>query len=117
MSEASALLVLDLVAGYSAEVDILKGVSIELARQEIVTVVGPNGAGKSTLMKAIFGLIAPKSGRLLLAGESIAGLRPSAVARRGVVMGVRLLAAHRVIRVKQPRLPREPPPWLWQVRL
>ena len=68
MSEVSALVVADLVAGYSTEVDILRGVSIELAPREIVTVVGPNGAGKSTLMKAIFGLIAPKSGRLLLAG-------------------------------------------------
>ena len=84
MSEVSALVVADLVAGYSTEVDILRGVSIELAPREIVTVVGPNGAGKSTLMKAIFGLILPKAGRLLLAGESIAGLRPSAIARRGV---------------------------------
>ena len=77
MSEASALVVEGLVAGYSAEVDVLRGVSIELARREIVTVVGPNGAGKSTLMKAIFGLLAPKAGRLLLAGESIAGLGPA----------------------------------------
>ena len=69
MSEPSALAVADLVAGYSAEVDILKGVSIALAPREIVTVVGPNGAGKSTLMKAIFGLIAPKAGRVMLAGE------------------------------------------------
>ena len=84
VSEASALAVADLVAGYSAEVDILKGVSIALAPREIVTVVGPNGAGKSTLIKAVFGLIAPKAGRVLLAGESIAGLRPSAIARRGV---------------------------------
>ena len=84
MSEPSALAVADLVAGYSAEVDILKGVSIALAPREIVTVVGPNGAGKSTLMKAIFGLIAPKAGRVMLAGESIAGLRPSVIARRGV---------------------------------
>ncbi|HZZ23914.1 MAG TPA: ABC transporter ATP-binding protein [Roseiarcus sp.] len=84
MSEPSALAVADLVAGYSAEVDILKGVSIALAPREIVTVVGPNGAGKSTLMKAVFGLIAPKAGRVMLAGESITGLRPSAIARRGV---------------------------------
>jgi neutral amino acid transport system ATP-binding protein len=84
VSEVSALVVADLVAGYSTEVDILRGVSIELAPREIVTVVGPNGAGKSTLMKAIFGLILPKAGRLLLAGEPIAGLLPSAIARRGV---------------------------------
>jgi neutral amino acid transport system ATP-binding protein len=53
------LAVEDLVAGYSAEVDILKGVSIRVEAHEIVSVVGPNGAGKSTLMKAIFGLVRP----------------------------------------------------------
>ena len=84
MREPSALAVADLFAGYSAEVDILKGVSIALAPREIVTVVGPNGAGKSTLIKAVFGLIAPKAGLVMLAGESIIGLRPSAIARRGV---------------------------------
>jgi ABC-type branched-subunit amino acid transport system ATPase component len=84
VSEVAALAVADLVAGYSADVDILKGVSIAVAPREIVTVVGPNGAGKSTLMKAIFGLIAPKAGQVLLAGQSIGGLRPSAIARRGV---------------------------------
>jgi ABC-type branched-subunit amino acid transport system ATPase component len=73
-----------LVAGYAAEVDILKGVSINLVQGEIVAIVGPNGAGKSTLMKAIFGLIPAKAGRVLLNGASIANLRPSAVARRGV---------------------------------
>jgi len=46
-----------LVAGYSPEVDILKGVSITVSDGEIVTVVGPNGAGKSTLMKSAFGLV------------------------------------------------------------
>ena len=84
MSIAAALAVEDLVAGYSAEVDILKGVSIRLEANEIVTVVGPNGAGKSTLMKAVFGLIQPKSGSVLLAGRSIGALRPSAIARLGV---------------------------------
>jgi ABC-type branched-subunit amino acid transport system ATPase component len=78
------LAVENLVAGYSSEVDILKGVSIELRAKEIVTVIGPNGAGKSTLLKAIFGLITAKSGRILLAGASIAGLRPSEIARRGM---------------------------------
>ena len=73
-----------LVAGYSAEVDILNGVSIAVAEGEIVTVVGPNGAGKSTLMKTVFGLVRPRAGRVLLAGRDIAGLRPSAIARLGM---------------------------------
>jgi ABC-type branched-subunit amino acid transport system ATPase component len=74
----------DLVAGYSAEVDILNGVAIHVAKGELVTVVGPNGAGKSTLLKTIFGLLTPKSGRILHEGTSIGGLRPSAIARRGL---------------------------------
>jgi ABC-type branched-subunit amino acid transport system ATPase component len=78
------LAVENLVAGYAAEVDILKGVSISVAAQEIVSVVGPNGAGKSTLMKAIFGLLKPKSGRVIISGLPISGLRPSEVARLGV---------------------------------
>ena len=73
-----------LVAGYSAEVDILNGVSIAVGEGEIVTVVGPNGAGKSTLMKAVFGLVAPKAGRITLNGRDIAGRRPSEIARLGM---------------------------------
>ena len=73
-----------LVAGYSAEVDILTGVSIAVGEGEIVTVVGPNGAGKSTLMKAVFGLVAPKAGRITLRGQDIAGRRPSEIARLGM---------------------------------
>jgi neutral amino acid transport system ATP-binding protein len=78
------LAVEDLVVGYAAEVDILKGVSIRVEAHEIVAVVGPNGAGKSTLMKSIFGLLKPKSGRVMISGASISGLRPSEVARLGV---------------------------------
>jgi neutral amino acid transport system ATP-binding protein len=73
-----------LVAGYSAEVDILSGVSIDVGAGEIVCVVGPNGAGKSTLMKAVFGLVTPKAGRITLSGRDITGLRPSQIARLGM---------------------------------
>jgi neutral amino acid transport system ATP-binding protein len=74
----------DLVAGYSPEVDILSGVSIEVREGEIVTVVGPNGAGKSTLLKTSVGLLKPKAGRVSLRGREITGLRPSAIARLGL---------------------------------
>jgi ABC-type branched-subunit amino acid transport system ATPase component len=73
-----------LVAGYSAEVDILSGVSIDVGEGEIVCVVGPNGAGKSTLMKAVFGLVTPKAGRITLGDRDITGLRPSEIARLGM---------------------------------
>ena len=74
----------EVVAGYLPEVDILNGVSIHVAEGEIVTVVGPNGAGKSTLIKTIFGLLHPRSGRILLRDEEIAGRKPHDIARRGL---------------------------------
>jgi branched-chain amino acid transport system ATP-binding protein/neutral amino acid transport system ATP-binding protein len=74
----------DLVAGYVPEVDILHGVSIEVRQGEIVTVVGPNGAGKSTLIKAIFGLLKPRSGRVLFKGEDLAGAKPHTITRKGL---------------------------------
>jgi ABC-type branched-subunit amino acid transport system ATPase component len=73
-----------LVAGYSPEVDILKGVSITVSNGEIVTVVGPNGAGKSTLMKSAFGLVKAKAGRVVLRGQTINDKRPNEIARLGM---------------------------------
>lgn len=73
-----------LVAGYLPEVNILNGVSISVKKGEIVTVIGPNGAGKSTLIKTIFGLLAPREGRISLRGEDIGGQSPHSIARRGM---------------------------------
>jgi neutral amino acid transport system ATP-binding protein len=74
----------DLVAGYVPEVDILTGVSITVEEGEVVTVIGPNGAGKSTLVKAIFGLLDPRRGRVLFRGDEISGLKPHTITRRGL---------------------------------
>jgi len=70
-------------AGY-AEVDILHGVQLTVQAGEIVCVVGPNGAGKSTLMKAIFGLVPVREGRIVFQGEDITGLGPAQIVRRGM---------------------------------
>ncbi len=72
------------VAGYTAEVDILNGVDMEVSEGEIVTIVGPNGAGKSTLMKTIFGLLTPRQGKVTLGDEEITGHAPHSVTRKGV---------------------------------
>jgi neutral amino acid transport system ATP-binding protein len=74
----------ELVAGYVPEVDILSGVSVKVREGEIVTIVGPNGAGKSTLIKTIFGLLKPRSGRILFRDEDIGGSKPHDVTRRGL---------------------------------
>jgi neutral amino acid transport system ATP-binding protein len=73
-----------LVAGYVPEADILNGVSIKVRDGEIVTIVGPNGAGKSTLIKTIFGLVTPRSGRVLFRGDDISGVRPHIITRSGL---------------------------------
>lgn len=62
----SALVVEGIVGGYGASEQILKGASIRVNPQEIVTIIGPNGAGKSTLLKAIAGLLKISEGRISL---------------------------------------------------
>jgi branched-chain amino acid transport system ATP-binding protein len=74
----------DLVAGYVPGVDILTGCNLELGDGEIVGVIGPNGAGKSTLVKAIFGLVPVRSGRVTLRGDDITFATPHALVGRGV---------------------------------
>ncbi|OGO03600.1 MAG: ABC transporter ATP-binding protein [Chloroflexi bacterium RBG_13_54_9] len=79
----SLLDVSGVVSGYG-ETDILTGVSITVQAGEVVAIIGPNGSGKSTLMKTIFGLLRPRRGEIIFHGESIAGLAPDHITRRGV---------------------------------
>ena len=78
------LIVEDLVGGYVPEVDILKGVNLTLRQGEVVGIIGPNGAGKSTLVKAIFGLLAVRSGKVLLRGDDVTGLLAHQLVGRGM---------------------------------
>jgi len=73
-----------LVGGYVAEVDILRGCSLHATAGEIVVVVGPNGAGKSTLIKAIFGLVRPREGRVVVNGHDVTGAKPHEITERGM---------------------------------
>jgi branched-chain amino acid transport system ATP-binding protein len=74
----------DIVAGYLPGVDILRGCTLSVCEGELVGVIGPNGAGKSTLVKALFGLIPIRAGRVTLRGEEITGLAAHELVRRGV---------------------------------
>ncbi|MFZ5584686.1 MAG: ABC transporter ATP-binding protein [Thermodesulfobacteriota bacterium] len=62
----------------------LHGVSVGLQAGEMVFVVGRNGAGKTTLLRTIAGFLQPTSGGISLDGQSLLGLRPDLVARRGL---------------------------------
>src|SRR6185295_16422030 len=72
-----------LVGGYGGA-DILKGVSVRIESGEIVVIIGPNGAGKSTVMKAVFGLVALRAGRVAFDGDDIAPLPTEQRVRRGM---------------------------------
>ena len=72
------------VAGYSADDEILKGVDLAVNAGEIVSIVGPNGAGKSTLLKVIAGLLKPKRGAVSFEEQRIEGLAPRKVSALGL---------------------------------
>ena len=63
---------------------ILRGVSFELRRTEVLAVLGRNGAGKSSTLKAIMGLLPVRSGSIALDGEDLAKREPHAIAPLGV---------------------------------
>jgi branched-chain amino acid transport system ATP-binding protein len=69
-----------------AGVPALRGLSLEVARGEIVGLVGPNGAGKSTTMLTIMGVTSVARGEIKVAGESILGRRTDAIARSGIAL-------------------------------
>jgi branched-chain amino acid transport system ATP-binding protein len=64
--------------------EIVRGVDLSVADGEWVTVIGPNGAGKSTLLRAISGIARAASGTIALEGQTISGLGPEQIVRRGV---------------------------------
>ncbi len=80
---ASLLTMQGLRGGYG-DADILHGVNLTVAPREIVVIVGPNGAGKSTAMKAIFGLLKIRDGRILFDGDDITGWVPNRIVQRGI---------------------------------
>ncbi len=62
----------------------LADVSFDVREGEILGIIGPNGAGKTTLFNVLNGFLVPERGDVRFAGETVTGLRPSAICRRGV---------------------------------
>lgn len=72
-----------LEAGYG-KVQVLHGISIDVPKGKVVTLIGSNGAGKTTTMRAVSGMIRPTAGSITLAGRRIDGLESYAIARLGL---------------------------------
>src|SRR6266704_1991478 len=62
----------------------VQDLDLEVRPKEIISVIGPNGAGKTTVFNLITGIYRPSAGEILLAGQSLAGLTPDKVLRRGI---------------------------------
>ena len=78
------LTVENLRAGYTKDVEILRGIDLSLGEGELVCIIGPNGAGKSTLIKAVFGLLSPSAGRVTLRGEDVTSRKAHVMVGLGV---------------------------------
>ena len=64
----------------------VRGASLRVARGHIVALLGGNGAGKTTLLHTICGICLPRAGEIRLDGESLLGVPPHHIARRGVLL-------------------------------
>jgi branched-chain amino acid transport system ATP-binding protein len=72
-----------LAAGYG-KIEVLHGLSFQVPKGQVVTLIGSNGAGKTTTMRAVSGMIQPRSGSIRLNGREIGGLDSHEVARSGL---------------------------------
>jgi branched-chain amino acid transport system ATP-binding protein len=82
----------DLRAYYDS-IPALKGISIEVAKGKVVSIIGANGAGKSTMLKSVAGLLATQEGRILFKDRDIAGM----AANKIVALGISLVPEGRQI--------------------
>ncbi|MCI9181188.1 MAG: ABC transporter ATP-binding protein [Lachnospiraceae bacterium] len=70
-------------SGYG-RISIIRDISFELKKGEIVSIIGRNGVGKSTLMKTLTGLIESKNGKIIFDGKDVTGLSASERAQQGI---------------------------------
>jgi len=73
-----------IVAGYTKELDILRGVSLKVEEGQMVSIIGPNGAGKSTIFRTLFGFLPARKGTVYFNGEEVTNLPPPDLLRRGI---------------------------------
>lgn len=79
----SMLKITDLVSSYG-NIKALKGISLEINKGEIVSLLGANGAGKSTLMKSILGMVTIESGSIQFKDQELVGKKSHEIVPRGI---------------------------------
>src|SRR5690606_8722821 len=84
VSDLPVLKLLNVESAYGP-IKAIRGVSLQVRRGEIATVLGSNGAGKSTILRTISGIIDPRKGSIEFKGETITGHDPAAIVRMGLV--------------------------------
>jgi branched-chain amino acid transport system ATP-binding protein len=80
------MLTLENVNVFYGAIHALHDISITVKKGEVVTLIGANGAGKSTTLRAITGLLTPKTGRITFEGQDITGIPAHKLVARGISM-------------------------------
>lgn len=78
------MLEVDAIHTYYGLSHILHSLSLTVEKGEVVCLLGRNGAGKSTTMRSIMGLTPPRRGKILFKGQSLVGMKPFRIARKGI---------------------------------
>jgi len=80
------MLAIEAINVFYGGIHALRDVSINVHAGEVVTLIGANGAGKSTTLRAVSGLLIPRSGRIVFEGDAIGGLPAHLLVARGISM-------------------------------
>src|SRR6187397_1467793 len=84
MSSSDIILKLSNIESYYGPIMAIRGISIEVARGQIVTLLGANGAGKTTVLKTISGILDPQKGSIEFMGKPIQRVEADKIVRMGL---------------------------------
>src|SRR5271167_2886000 len=85
-SPGDAFLAVEGLQAWYGESHVLHGVTFEVNRGEVVTLLGRNGAGKTTTLKSIMGMVAKRTGSVKFEGRELTGLASNQIARAGIAI-------------------------------
>ena len=86
MADPAALELSEVDVAYHGDIRILRGLSLKVRQGLITGVIGPNGAGKSTALRALYGLLRPVAGDVLIDGKKVTGLPPWKFIDHGIAL-------------------------------